>query len=127
MGIRVLIVDDSPTTRMVLERAVRLADADVDVCLHAANGEEALQALEEHWVDMVFTDIHMTGMNGRELLHRMRASELWKNIPVAVITSERSDETEVELANLGANAYRKKPLTPENMREVFSSLKELMP
>lgn len=127
MGIRVLIVDDSPTTRMVIERVVRLADTDVELCLHAGNGEEALRVLEEHWVDMVFTDIHMNGMNGRELLHRIRASEFWKNIPVAVLTSERSDETEVELAGLGANAYRKKPLTPESLREVFSSLKELMP
>jgi CheY-like chemotaxis protein len=127
MGIQVLIVDDSPTTRMVIERIVRMADSDVDTCHHASNGEEALRILETHWLDLVFTDIHMNGMDGRELLHRIRASEIWKNIPVAVITSERSDETEVELVELGANAYRKKPLTPESLLEIFTSLKELMP
>lgn len=127
MGIQVLIVDDSPTTRLVIERVVRLSDPDVDVCHHASNGEEALRILEQQWVDLVFTDLHMSVMDGRELLHRIRESELWKNIPVAVVTSERSDETEVELVEMGANAYRKKPLTPESLREVFTSLKELMP
>lgn len=127
MGIQVLIVDDSPTTRIVIERVVRLADPEVDICHHASNGEEALKVLEKQWIDLVFTDIHMSGMDGRELLHRIRESEIWKNIPVAVITSERSDETEVELVEMGANAYRKKPLTPESLRDLFTTLKELMP
>jgi two-component system chemotaxis response regulator CheY len=127
MAIEVLIVDDSAATRQVIERTVRMADSAVGSCHHAANGKEALKVLQERWIDLVFADLHMPLMDGRELLRRIRENELWSKIPVAIITSERSDETEIELVELGANFYHKKPMTPESLKEVFDSLKEMMP
>jgi two-component system chemotaxis response regulator CheY len=127
MAISVLIVDDSAATRQVIERVVRLSDPNVGTCYHAGNGNEALKVLQEQWIDLVFADIHMPGMDGRELLKRIRENNLWAKIPVAIITSEQSDDTEVELVDLGANFYHKKPLTPESLKEVFNSLKEMMP
>lgn len=126
MAIEVLIVDDSAATRQVIERTAKLADATVS-CHHAGNGIEALTILQEHWIDLIFSDLHMPGMGGRELLQRVRENDLWRKIPVAILTSERSDVTEIELAELGANYYYKKPLTPEGLKEVFDSLKEMMP
>ena len=126
MAIEVLIVDDSAATRQVIERTARLVDATV-ACHHAGNGLEALTILQEHWIDLIFTDLHMPGMGGRELLRRVRENDLWCKIPVAILTSERSDQTEIELVELGANLYHTKPLTPESLKEVFDSLKEMMP
>ncbi|HEY3325193.1 MAG TPA: response regulator [Planctomycetota bacterium] len=127
MSIEVLIVDDSATTRMVIERIVRLTEPDVSICHHAGNGQQALETLKQRWIDCVFTDLYMPEMDGRELLVRMRANEMWRNTPVAVITSDRNDATAVELVQLGANVYHKKPLTPEAVRELFATLKEKMP
>jgi len=127
MPIEVLIVDDSAATQQVIERSVRMADSDIGDCHHASNGAEAIAVLETVWIDLVLTDLHMDKMDGRELLSRMRASELWSGIPVGVLTSERSDETESELMELGANYYQKKPLTPESLKELFDTLKEMMP
>jgi two-component system chemotaxis response regulator CheY len=127
MAISILIVDDSAATRQVIERVARLSDPNVGTCHHAGNGNEALKVLQEQWIDLVFADIHMPGMDGRELLKRIRENNLWAKIPVAIITSEQSDDTEVELVDLGANFYHKKPLTPESLKEVFNSLKEMMP
>jgi two-component system chemotaxis response regulator CheY len=127
MGLNILIIDDSATTRQVIERTVRIADETISQCHHASNGREALKILEHAWVDIIFADLHMPEMDGREFLKRLREVELWKNIPVAVITSERSDETEVELLELGASFFHKKPLTPEILKEIFDSLKEKMP
>src|SRR5471030_3063779 len=100
MGIQVLIVDDSATTRQVIERIVRLTDSSVGDCRHASNGAEALEILKSSWIDLIFTDLHMPLMDGRELLRRVRENELWAGIPVAIVTSERSDATELELVEL---------------------------
>ena len=127
MGIEVLIVDDSAATRQVIERTIRMTDSNIGVCHHASNGREALGILKTTWIDLVFTDLHMSEMDGRELLRQIHASELWRRIPVAVLTSERSDETKSELVDLGASYYQNKPLTPESLKEVFDSLKEMMP
>ena len=110
----------------MIERTTRLLDATVS-CHHAANGHEALMILQEQWIDLIFSDLHMPGMDGRELLQRIRENEVWRKIPVAIITSERSDQTEVELVELGAKFYHKKPMTPESLKSVFDSLKEMMP
>jgi two-component system chemotaxis response regulator CheY len=127
MSIHVLIVDDSATTRQVIERIVRLTDTTVGECHHAGNGADALKILETTWIDLIFTDLHMPLMDGRDLLRRVRENELWRRIPVAIVTSERSDATELELVELGADYYHQKPLTPESLKDVFDSLKEMMP
>lgn len=127
MAIQVLIVDDSATTRQVIERIVRMSDPNVGECRHAGNGADALKILETAWIDLIFTDLHMPIMDGRELLRRVREHELWRQIPVAIVTSERSDATELELVELGADYYQQKPLTPESLKGVFASLKEMMP
>jgi two-component system chemotaxis response regulator CheY len=127
MSLQVLIVDDSSTARTVIERIVRLTDPGVGACYQASNGREALEVLSHHWVDCIFMDLHMPEMDGRELLSRLRQNELWRTIPVAVITSEQSREIEQELAALGPCALYRKPLTPELVRDIFGKLLEKMP
>jgi two-component system, OmpR family, response regulator VicR len=82
--IRILFVDDdfavTEVTRMVLEHegfAVAIA----------ANGEDALAALDSERPDLVITDYMMPIMNGAELVRRMRAEPLHADIPVIVITA----------------------------------------
>jgi CheY-like chemotaxis protein len=111
----------------VVERAIRLADPGVSGFHHAADGRAALDVLAQHWVDAIFCDLHMPTMTGREFIQTVRAHELWKNIPIAVLTSERSPETEEEVLALGANLYCMKPVAPETLRDLFEALKECMP
>jgi two-component system, chemotaxis family, chemotaxis protein CheY len=124
MGLQVLIVDDSSTTRLVIQRIIRLTDPEIGACHQAANGREALAILAQQQIDCVFADLHMPEMDGRDLLRAIRANEQWKNLPVAIITSEVSDATGIELVQLGATCYRKKPLTPEAVRGIFESMRE---
>ncbi|HEY3323303.1 MAG TPA: response regulator [Planctomycetota bacterium] len=127
MSIEVLIVDDSATARRVIQRIIQLTEPDAGECYEAGNGQQALEILNTHWIDCVFTDLYMPEMDGRELLRRMRENELWRNIPVAVLTSDRNEETTAELLQLGATCLSHKPLTPELVRELFERLKEKMP
>ncbi|MCZ2148826.1 MAG: response regulator [Bryobacterales bacterium] len=119
----VMIVDDSPAMRTFIRRVLLLSSLKIGGCLEAANGEEALQLLERNWLDVVLTDIHMPLMDGEELLRRMLRHEVWKLIPVVVLSADQTRERTRRMLELGAKGYVSKPFTPEKLRrEVEQSL-----
>ncbi|RLB02187.1 MAG: response regulator [Deltaproteobacteria bacterium] len=119
MGFSVLIVDDSLSMRKLIKKVIELSGFDVEEFLEAANGREALQLLEDHWVDLVLCDIHMPEMDGLELLRRMRQEEVLGRIPVIMISTEGREEVLKEAQELGAKGYVKKPFSPEKIRETM--------
>jgi len=114
-----LIVDDSLSMRKLIKKVIELSGFDVEEFLEAANGREALQLLEDHWVDLVLCDIHMPEMDGLELLRRMRQEEVLGRIPVIMISTEGREEVLKEAQELGAKGYVKKPFSPEKIRETM--------
>jgi len=119
MGFSVLIVDDSLSMRKLIKKVIELSGFDVEEFLEAANGREALQLLEDHWVDLVLCDIHMPEMDGLELLRQMRQEEVLGRIPVIMISTEGREEVLKEAQELGAKGYVKKPFSPEKIRETM--------
>jgi two-component system, chemotaxis family, chemotaxis protein CheY len=117
----VLIVDDSDVTRTMIVKTLSLAKIPISKCFEAANGREALEILDERWIDLVFADLNMPIMGGDELLRIMRASRQLADIPVIVVTSEQCGPE-----RLGgvwrASAYVRKPFTPEEIRDAFTAL-----
>ena len=74
MSYRILIVDDSPSMQRMLQRVVALSGFEVETCLFAANGAEALDLLRrDHAIDLILSDINMPVMNGEELLRALSA------------------------------------------------------
>jgi two-component system chemotaxis response regulator CheY len=117
MALNILIVDDSAVIRSMIARTLRLAHVPIAELFEAANGQEGLAALEEHWVDLVFADINMPVMNGEEMIRRMRASDAWADLPLIIVSTEGS-ETRIG-ALLDAHArFIHKPFTPEQIRQV---------
>jgi len=119
MGFSVLIVDDSLSMRKLIKKVIELSGFDVEEFLEAANGREALQLLEDHWVDLVLCDIHMPEMDGLELLRQMRQEEVLGRIPVIMISTDGRKEVLKEAQELGAKGYVKKPFSPEKIRETM--------
>jgi len=122
VSFNVLIVDDSPLARKIVARSVRMCGLPIRELLQAANGQEALDILEGHWVDLVFADINMPQMDGGTMIERIAASEMLATIPVVVISSDHSEKRMEYLLQLGARAYLTKPLSPEAVREVIDSV-----
>ena len=123
MELHVLIVDDSPAMRSVIRRVLELSGLEVGHCLEASDGEEALRLLAGNWVDVVLTDINMPLMNGEELLRRMEENEVFRLIPVLVVSTDRTESCIQKMLTLGAKGYVTKPFTPETMRaEIEHSL-----
>lgn len=124
MSLRILIVDDSPIIRSVIEKNIRLAGVNVSDCLHAGDGEQALAQLGEHWVDLALVDINMPVMNGVELIQRMHADAVLKTIPVVVISTEGSATRIEALNDLGIAGYLRKPFTPEQFKQQINQVLE---
>jgi len=104
-GARVLIVDDDPASRRLLE--VRLRPLECDVAI-AGNGEQALSAIRKDVPDLVLLDLQMPRMGGIEVLRALRKAEI--DVPTIVITAHGSIETAVEAMKEGAYDFTTKPI-----------------
>jgi two-component system chemotaxis response regulator CheY len=103
----------------MLRKAISISGEPVGEIREAANGCEALGALADGPVDLVFTDLNMPRMGGVELVARMRADGALASIPVVVVSSERNATTTEALREQGVRAYVTKPFRPEEVREVL--------
>lgn len=121
MSLNVLIVDDSAVMRSMVIRTLELAGLATGEIHQAANGEEGLKALEDNWVDLVLVDINMPVMNGEEMIDRMRANPVWKDLPVIVISTEGS-QTRIEAIRKKGAEFIHKPFSPEAVREVVNDM-----
>lgn len=100
--IRLLIADDQTTIRDALAVMLDL-DPDIAVVGTAANGEEAVSAVDEHAPDVVLMDLHMPIMGGIEATGRLRAAQ--PGLPVVVLTTFEDDESVLAALRAGARGY----------------------
>lgn len=122
MGYNVLIVDNSVIIRKMVAKTLEISDLDISQYHYAENGRQALEKLEENWIDIVFADINMPVMNGIEMIEEMSKKDLLSTIPVVVISTERSRERIERLKKMGIRAYLQKPFAPEEFADVVRSL-----
>ena len=99
---RVLVVEDSLTTRELEASMLRAAGYDVDA---ARDGLEALELLARKTFDLVVTDLQMPRMDGFAFMKRLRADRRFKDIPVIVVSSLGSEEDKLKGLELGADGY----------------------
>jgi two-component system chemotaxis response regulator CheY len=116
MAYNILIVDDSFPMRAVIKKVIKASGFNIGELFEAGNGKQALQILNEQWLDLVLTDYNMPDMNGLELLKAMKRQDTLTDIPVVIVTTEGSDQRVEEFLNQGAVAYIKKPFTPEQIK-----------
>ena len=111
----ILIVDDEKNIRLTLSQALETLGAEIDT---AANGEEALAKLKGREFGLILLDIRMPGMDGMEVLRRVR--EIRPDIRIIMITAYGTIESAVEALKLGAVDFLQKPFDPEEIRELVS-------
>ncbi|NJD38130.1 MAG: sigma-54-dependent Fis family transcriptional regulator [Geobacter sp.] len=116
---QILVVDDTQSFRFMVKGY--LDDAGYrTTCV--ADGAEALAALEQQQFDLVLSDMVMPGMDGVELLRRIRVS--YPAIPFVLITGNGSIDSAVAAMKEGANDYLLKPLNWEELKLVVQRLLE---
>jgi two-component system, chemotaxis family, chemotaxis protein CheY len=111
--VRILIVDDEAVIRRLLGSMLVRASFEV---VAAEDGDAAWQVLQEQPIDLVITDYSMSGLNGLDLLRRIRATPAYASLPVIMLTGTRHDQTTADEAEReGANAFMTKHLSPATL------------
>jgi PAS domain S-box-containing protein len=113
----VLLVDDNADMRTYLQR---LLSARFDV-VTAANGEEALAAVEQRLPDLVLTDVMMPRLDGFELLKALRTNERTREIPVVLLSARAGEDSRVEGLDAGADDYLLKPFSARELHARVAS------
>ncbi len=122
MSERVLVVDDEPHIRRIVEMA--LGDRGYDV-LTASTAEDAAELLSEQSVDVVVTDLQLPGRSGMELLADLRTRR--PGTPVILITAFGTVETAVEAIKAGAYDYVLKPFSVDELESLVAGALEARP
>jgi CheY-like chemotaxis protein len=121
MGSRILVVEDSAVIRRLIEVCLRAADLEI---VTRADGKSGLQAVGSESPDLVVLDIGLPGMDGWEVLDRIRRDETTKSIPVVVLTAHAEEESRRRANEGGADAFVTKPFQPNDFRATVLSLLE---
>jgi len=109
---RILVVeDDKHISRLV---RYNLGKAGFDT-IAAGDGQEALEALDRHGVDLVILDIMLPKIDGLEVLKRLKQLDKLKNIPVLMLTAKAEEVDRVVGLELGADDYVTKPFSPREL------------
>ena len=118
---KLLVVDDSQLIhnmyRLVMNRyqGCRIADA--------MNGLEALDILsKENDFDLILLDINMPVMNGIQFMEKIFNGNLYRHIPVIVISTEGREEDTLRALKLGASGYVVKPFKPHLLHELIEKV-----
>lgn len=122
MAYNVLIVDDSATMRALIRKVLVISGFDIGEYFEGANGLEALKVLEQNWVDIILTDLHMPGMDGLGLVQALKKHELWRQIPVVLITTEGRSEVLDSFPKEAVQGYIKKPFRPETIKQQLTAI-----
>ena len=109
LGGRILVVDDSVANRDLLARHLKQAGHQVQC---ADSGEQALAFLASGQLDLVLLDLIMPGMDGGEVLNRIKANSAWRPIPVIMISGQQDEDGIISCIEAGADDYLFKPFNP---------------
>lgn len=116
--IKLLIVDDSSIMRRTIESHIK--NINVEIIGMAGNGKDALAIIAEKKPDVVTLDITMPEMDGLSCLDKIM--EIAPQTKVIVITALADKMTGLTALDKGAQSFLRKPVTGDNLREVFSEI-----
>ena len=103
----VLIVDDDPSVRKVLEKVITMGGLEA---VTAASGEKALELLGQRRVDLIILDVMMGGMDGFEVVQELRRQK--NDTPIMILSARNEDYDTLYGLDIGADDYITKPFNP---------------
>lgn len=113
---KVLMVDDEEDFVRTLAERMKMRDLDSDVAL---DGEQALQIVKDEVPDVMVLDLKMPGIDGMEVLRRVRKA--YPQVQVIILTGHGSEKDETEARRLGAFAYLQKPVDIEKLVQTLKN------
>ncbi len=118
----VLIVEDSKAIRSMMR--VSLEETGEFFAVEAGNGFEALKTLPTRPFDLIITDINMPDINGLELIGFVKSNAAYKDIPLIIVSTEKSEKDKQRGIALGAAGYVVKPFKKEDLMSAVNNALE---
>ena len=118
----VVLADDDDDYSLIIERSLRAAATVPVEIRRARTGGEALALLRDSVPDLLILDLNMPGMGGHEALGEIKADDVLRGVPVAILSSSDRDEDVAESYGLGGNHFITKPGTPGELEVKLATL-----
>lgn len=117
MSKKLLIVDDEPHIRLLLEQTLEeLEDYDVEL-LTATNGVNALEVIQREKPNLVFLDVMMPKMNGYEVCQTVKSDASLSDVYIIMLTAKGQEFDRDRGKDVGADIYMTKPFDPDEILE----------
>jgi DNA-binding response OmpR family regulator len=113
MSKKVMIVDDNKDIRTSVHQILEICGYEV---IEAEDGVDCLKQLEQVRPDLVILDIMMPGLNGWDVVARIKQNERWNTIPIVFLTA-KGDDMSMGLAGLASEEYIVKPFDVKKLME----------
>jgi len=111
-GLKVMVIDDSKTIRRTAETLLKKAGCEV---LTATDGFEALSIIADSHPDLIFVDIMMPRLDGYQTCALIKNNELYRNIPVIMLSSKDGLFDRARGRIVGSEQYLTKPFTRDEL------------
>ncbi|HEY9900885.1 MAG TPA: response regulator [Candidatus Sericytochromatia bacterium] len=126
MNKKILIVDDEPHIRLLLEQTLEdLEDEGVQLLI-ADNGEEALDTIKAEKPDLVFLDVMMPKMNGFDVCNAVKNELSIKGVYIIMLTAKGQEFDKLKGKEVGADLYMTKPFDPDEVVKKSMQVLELL-
>lgn len=114
---KVLVVDDEPNVLRSLVQYLTIEDFEVET---ASNGEEALEKVESFIPELILLDVMMPGMDGFEVLDKIKAMPQFTETPVIMLTAKDQSSDVLKGYQSGATSYLVKPFNLDELVETIN-------
>jgi len=115
----IVIVDDFKTNTIVFSGVLSRNGYSV---LVANSGDEALNLFDGRHIDLMVSDFNMPGMNGADLVRRVKEINLYKTMPVIMLSSEKGDKVKQMARDAGAYGWMTKPMDIDKFLKIVKSI-----
>ena len=112
--VQILHVDDDEDDRILFDLAIKKVSITSNI-VDAPDGTECMDILKTFLPDIIFLDINMAGMNGKDCLKLIRTQQKFDTIPIIMLTTSTSESDIADTFQSGANLFVTKPFRYENL------------
>ncbi|MFP4525847.1 MAG: PleD family two-component system response regulator [Bacteroidales bacterium] len=113
---KILVVDDSETNVFLLQKLLEEEGFDIE---YAYSGKEALKLLNSKTYFLVLMDIMMPGIDGYDILQKLKETNKLKSTPIIMVTARDDTESQDKALQMGASDYLTKPLDLKKLKDII--------
>lgn len=113
--LKILLVEDQPDIKIIAQ--IALEDIGKFQVCYCASGQEALENIEKFNPDLILLDVMMPGMDGTEVIKKIKTNDSFRHIPVVFMTAKVQPQEVQRYLNLGASYVISKPFEPMRLAD----------